>query len=139
MLYKNKTLDSLDLGFNIIGSQGGVALASTLSENRYLASLILQHNRIGSAAALKFSEVLSSDEKKTMGTLDISNCNIGDAGGAAMQRLADNKKNVGNLIICGNKVGLCDCKLCVLADADKVGKASEAVRTKTRSKATSLL
>lgn len=114
-LTDNKFLHSLDFSYNLISANGGIALATLLSRNKYISSLLLAHNRIGSAAALKFYEVLSHEDFKSMSTLDISNNNIGDAGGAAMQKLADEKKNVGTLIICGNKIGLCDCKLCVLS------------------------
>ena len=86
----------------------------------YTHSLELQNNKIGSAGALMFADVLNSDIKNAIGTLDVSNNNIGDAGGAALQKLADEKKSIGNLVIHGNRIGQCDCKLCVLApDADR--------------------
>ena len=115
MLPMNKTLHTLDLAHNVVGPAGGMALAGAISENKYLSSLELQSNRIGSQGALAFAKVLNSDVKNAIATLDVSCNNIGDAGGSALQQLADDKKSIGNLIIHGNCIGQCDCKLCLLS------------------------
>ncbi|XP_046277761.1 leucine-rich repeat-containing protein 71 isoform X1 [Marmota monax] len=54
----NRTLVSLNLGFNHIGDQGACYLADGLRLNRSLLWLSLAHNRIQDKGALKLAEVL---------------------------------------------------------------------------------
>ncbi|KAM5162389.1 leucine-rich repeat-containing protein 71 isoform 1-T1 [Callospermophilus lateralis] len=54
----NRTLVSLNLGFNHIGDQGAGFLADGLRLNRSLLWLSLAHNRIQDKGALKLAEVL---------------------------------------------------------------------------------
>ncbi|GMH96822.1 hypothetical protein TrVE_jg14084 [Triparma verrucosa] len=111
----NRMLHTLSLGYNLIGIEGGVALAKGLEKNKFLVCLELQSNSIGAAGALEFARVLDKEVigKTGLSTLNLSCNNIGDVGGAKMQVLAE-QKIVGNLIINGNQVGVCNCKNCVL-------------------------
>eukprot|EP00518_Triparma_eleuthera_P015329 CAMPEP_0197566338 /NCGR_PEP_ID=MMETSP1320-20131121/33685_1 /TAXON_ID=91990 /ORGANISM="Bolidomonas sp., Strain RCC2347" /LENGTH=457 /DNA_ID=CAMNT_0043128427 /DNA_START=77 /DNA_END=1447 /DNA_ORIENTATION=+ len=120
MLKDNKMLHTLELGHNIIGAEGGIALAQGLDENKFLVCLELQSNRIGAEGALEFARVLDEDNigKTGLSTLNIACNSIGDVGGSKMQAIAE-QKIIGNLIINGNQVGVCNCKNCVLvSDVD---------------------
>ncbi|GMH71154.1 hypothetical protein TrLO_g13275 [Triparma laevis f. longispina] len=114
----NRMLHTLALGYNLVGVDGGVALAKGIEKNIHLVCLELQSNAIGAAGALEFGRVLDKavvekTGKKGLSTLNLSCNNIGDVGGVVMQSLAE-QKIVGNLIINGNQVGVCNCKNCVL-------------------------
>uniref|UniRef100_A0A6I8P1M5 Leucine rich repeat containing 71 n=1 Tax=Ornithorhynchus anatinus TaxID=9258 RepID=A0A6I8P1M5_ORNAN len=54
----NRTLVSLNLGYNRIGDAGAAHLAQALRLNRSLLSLSLAHNGIGDAGALRLAQVL---------------------------------------------------------------------------------
>ncbi|KAM9244830.1 leucine-rich repeat-containing protein 71 [Dugong dugon] len=58
----NRTLVSLNLGFNHIGDEGAGYIANGLRLNRSLLWLSLAHNRIGDKGALKLAEVLGPFE-----------------------------------------------------------------------------
>ena len=107
----------MELGHNIIGSDGGVALAKGLEENKFLVCLELQNNSIGAEGALEFARVLDKEKigKTGLSTLNIACNNIGDVGGSMMQIIAE-QKIIGNLIINGNQVGVCNCKSCILVN-----------------------
>jgi hypothetical protein len=143
-LRTNQQLDLLDLAHNKIGFKGGVSLANAFHEtveekvqnawlasvglddaanepeikkegNKYLTQLYLGNNQIGAPGALAFGRVLDEAAISTtaLATLDVSNNNIGNVGGRAMQKLAE-QRTVGNLVVHGNQVGVCNCKHCVL-------------------------
>nr|KAF6397283.1 leucine rich repeat containing 71 [Rousettus aegyptiacus] len=54
----NRTLVSLNLGFNLIGDEGACHIAQGLRLNRSLLWLSLAHNRIQDKGALRLAEVL---------------------------------------------------------------------------------
>ena len=87
MLKGNKMLHTLELGHNLIGADGGVALAQGLDDNKFLVCLELQSNRIGAEGALEFARVLDADNigKTGLSTLNIASNNIGDVGGSKVK------------------------------------------------------
>ncbi|RIB21861.1 hypothetical protein C2G38_2175416 [Gigaspora rosea] len=76
-LEKN-VLTSLDLGFNNIGSQGGIELANALKNNIILTYLVLRRNNIGPEGGLALAKALCINTTLTL--LDVRENHIGALG-----------------------------------------------------------
>jgi len=78
----NSTLTYLDLSFNALGCEGGIALGSSLQDNKTLRSLLVANNGIDSMACLTICAGILQNEALHM--INIDGNPIGDEGARAL-------------------------------------------------------
>ena len=79
-LRDNNVLESLELSCNFIKHSGVEALAYMLQCNATIQSLDLSDNELDMAGAEMIADAIHINSYKSLVSLDISSCNIGDAG-----------------------------------------------------------
>ena len=77
-LQVNTTIQSLDLSRNVLGEEGGIALAEGLHTNTSLTALSLRGNTLGTSAGIRIAAVLRT-RQTGLTNLDMSACGLRDA------------------------------------------------------------
>jgi Ran GTPase-activating protein (RanGAP) involved in mRNA processing and transport len=91
LIDNDRTLTTLDINGNHIGSEGAKALATALSGNETLTTIDIIFNNIGDEGAQAIAEALKTNT--TLTKLNISGNNIGDAGAKAIAEALTPKGN----------------------------------------------
>ena len=100
---KNKTLTTLNLGSNKIGTEGAKALAKALETNKTLTTLNLWGNEIGPEGAKALAKALETN--KILTTLNLGSNKIGDDGVKALVKALETNKTLTTLNLGSNKIG----------------------------------
>ena len=104
-LVENDVIEDLDISQNSIGVEGARTLGSFLkaNNNRTLASLNLGFNRLGDEGVVALLDGLKSNE--SLRTLGIGDCNISDEGAIALASLLEHGSHLKDLFLQGNGIG----------------------------------
>lgn len=120
-----KQFDRITLSDNAIGGAGMAALAEA-TKGLGLIRIVMSRNKIGDAGAIAFAKLLADpDNFKGLKWLYLNDCEIGDAGAAAIgEALKTGCKDLVRMGLHDNKIG--DDGMASLADAiNKGGMAQE--------------
>lgn len=103
-LLQNSSLSILKLGFNNLGDEGLITLASGIAVHGTLASLDLGFNNIGDQGCVALASAISST-RGTLRTLYLSGNSITDAGARALADIVRFSRGLRQLHLTGNCIG----------------------------------